>query len=302
MKLFISILVCICLINFNMNAQTVTAKPKTLYGIFPIDSLKAAPFGTWFNKNYDDYKPDSLTILALKKLATKEMKIQIFMGTWCGDSKREVPRFLKLLNGINYPMANVQIVGLGDSDSLYKQSPQGEEKGLGIFRVPVFIVSKNGVEMNRINEYPSMSLEKDLLKIFSGQTATPNYRSFALVNQWLNDGTLLDANVSARGLATQLKTLVNNENELNSLGYLLIHKQRKKEALKIMQANSSLFPESANITSSLGEGYFENEDYANAIIYLERALEINKDPKLIKEILAIWYKAKQKMPVKNELH
>ncbi len=298
MKTFISVLVCICLIH-NTNAQTASPKPKILYGVFPVDSLKAAPFGTWFNKNYEEYKPDSLTVLALKKMATKEMKIQIFMGTWCGDSKREVPRFLKLLNSINYPMANVQIIGLGDSDSLYKQSPQGEEKGLGIFRVPVFIVSKNGTEVNRINEYPSMSLEKDLLKILGGQTATPNYRSFALVNQWLNDGTLLDPNVSARGLATQLRNLVSGENELNSLAYLLLAKQQKKEALKVMQVNSSLYPESANIASSLGEGYYENGDYSNAITTLERSLEINKDPKLIKEILAVWYKAKQKLPVKN---
>jgi thiol-disulfide isomerase/thioredoxin len=299
MKSFISILVCICFIN-NTNAQTHVPKPKNLYGAFSIDSLQAAPFGTWFNKNYEEYKPDSVTILALKKQVVKDMKIQIFMGTWCGDSKREVPRFLKLLNSINFPMSNLQMIGLGDSDSsLYKQSPQGEEKGLGIFRVPVFIISKNGMEVNRINEYPSMSLEKDLLKIMTGQNATPNYRSFALVNQWLNDGTLLDANVSARGLAAQLRSLVSSENELNSLAYLLIAKQKKKEALKIMQANSSLFPESANIASSLGEGYFENGDYANAITYLERALEINKDPQLIKEVLDIWYKAKQKMPTKN---
>jgi len=196
------------------------------------------------------------------------------------------------MNNIIFPADKIKIITVGDSDSLYKQSPQHEEKGLGIFRVPTFIIYKNGVEVNRINEYPVNSLEKDLLIIISNQTYTPNYHSFLLINKWLNDGTLLDENISSRSLAGQLKPLVNNENEINSLAYLLLKQPKEKEALKLFQANYNLYPESVNIISSLGEGYLKNKDTKNAVLYLEWSLEQNKDPKMVKEILPLLYEAK----------
>jgi len=55
-----------------------------------------------------------------------------------------------------------------------------------------------------------------------------------------------------------------------------------------------LYPESANVISSLGEGYYENNDFKKAISFLEKALEINKKPDDIKDILEILYKTKKK--------
>lgn len=273
-------------------AQTSDTKPRILYGTITKDSLTISPFDKWFVTGYDAYKPNAETMALLKKQNLKEYSIQIFLGTWCGDSKRETPRFMKLMNDINFPADKIQIITVGGSDSLYKQSPQHEEKGLGIFRVPTFIVYKNGVEINRINEYPVNSLEKDLLNIITNQPYTPNYRSFSLVTKWLNDGTLLDENISNRSIAGQLRQIVAGENEINSLGYLLLQQNKKKEALKLFQANYNLYPESANIISSLGEGYLKNNDSKNALTYLEQSLEQNKDPKAVKEILGLLYEAK----------
>ncbi len=55
-----------------------------------------------------------------------------------------------------------------------------------------------------------------------------------------------------------------------------------------------MYPESANIVSSLGEGYYENGDNKKAVSFLEKALELNKNPQDIKGILEILYKAKEK--------
>ena len=275
-------------------AQTSTEKPKILYGSCTKDSLIAEPFGKWFNPNYDSYTPNPATVAALRDQSTNNTRIRIFFGTWCGDSKREVPRFLKLLSAISFPAKNIELIALGGGDSLVKQSPQHEEAGLGIFRVPTIIIYKNGLETNRINEFPVASLEKDLLAILAGHPYQPNYRSFSSIAKWLKDETLLDENLSARGLAEQLRPLVSDEHELNSLGYLLMKQGKKKEALKIFQANYNLFPQSSNIASSLGEGYYENADFKKAISFLERALELNKDPQEVQSILEILYKAKEK--------
>jgi thiol-disulfide isomerase/thioredoxin len=275
-----------------IEAQTTTVKDRILYGTITQDSLKQDPYKKWYGTNYIDYKPHALTIAELKKINLKDVSVKIFFGSWCGDSKREVPRFYKVMDTLGFNIKNIQLIALGTGDSLNKQSPTGEEKTLGIFRVPVFIFYKNGKEMNRINEYPAVSLEKDVLAIFKGDNYTPNYGSFATINKWLNDGSLLDDNVNANGLASQLRTKISGENELNSLGYLLLNHGLKKEALKVFKINYNLFPTSTNVRSSLGEGFLKNEDKAKAISFLELALKENKEPEAFKGILDLLYEAK----------
>lgn len=290
-KIFISLCLLLPVITI---AQTTAEKPNILYGICSKDNLSADPFGTWFISSYNDYSPNITITDQLKKQNTDKISIEIFFGTWCGDSKREVPRFLKLLHAISFPEKNITLIGLGNGDSLYKQSPQHEEAGKGIFRVPTLIIYRNGVEINRINEFPVLSLERDLLNIISNGQYTPNYHSFATVKQWLTESMFLDSNISTAGLAQQLRLLVKNEHELNSLGYLLLNHDKKKEALRLFQINYFLYPESANVISSLGEGYYENNDFKKAISFLEKALEINKKPDDIKGIVEILYKTKEK--------
>lgn len=271
-------------------AQT-SARPEILYGSITQADLMKPPFSKWFDSIYYGYQAERKLVEGINKIDSRGISIEIFLGTWCGDSKREVPRFMKLLSEISFPAKNVKIIGLG-SDSLYKQSPQHEEAGKGIFRVPVFIVYKNGVEVGRINEFPVTSLEKDLYAIMSGDAYNPNYKSFPLIKDWLKDGTLINKNSSIRGLALQLNALVSSERELNSLGYLLLQQEKIQEALKIFQLNAQIYPESANVLSSLGEGYFKIGDSKTAIQFLEKALEINKDPLLVKEILKTLYEVK----------
>jgi tetratricopeptide (TPR) repeat protein len=291
MKKIFSIVLLI-VISVTAQAQPVASRQEVLYGVIQKQDLLKTPFTDWFTPGYDNYQPDRKLIDKLKKLYGKDISIQIFLGTWCGDSKREVPRMLKVLDETGFPQKNLQVIGLGGSDSLVKQSPQHEEAGKGIFRVPTVIVYRNGTEVNRINEFPALSLETDLYTILSGQHYSPNYKSFAIIRGWLDDGTLLNRNSSARGLASQLRPSIDNENELNGLGYLLLNQGKKEEALKIFQVNYHLYPESANVMSSLGEGYCRTGDIKNAVTLLERSLEANKDPKMVKEILAILYEAK----------
>ena len=290
-KIFISALLLITAAF--IKAQQPATKQDILYGMIQKEELQKSPYSEWFNTGYDNYQPDAALSDKIKKLISKDVSLQVFLGTWCGDSRREVPRLLKLLDVVGFPQKNLQIIALGGGDSLLKQSPQHEEAGKAIFRVPTIIVYKNNIEINRINEFPVLSLEADLYAILSRQSYTPNYKSFPAVKNWLENGTLLNKNISARGLAAQLKSLTDGENELNSLAHLLLDQGKKEEALKIFQVNYYLYPESSRVLSSLGEGYCKTGDQKNAVSNLERALEINKDPKMVKEILAILYEAKE---------
>lgn len=274
-----------------ITAQTNTSKPEILYGAVQKVDLQKPPYNKWFDSIYAAYDPSPVVISNINKQQLKDIRIEIFFGTWCGDSRREVPKFLKIMDQLGVAASKISLIATG-SDSLYKQSPQHEEAGKGIFRVPVFIIYRNGAEINRINEFPVTSLENDMAAILADQSYSPNYRSFTQVKKWLQEGSLLDKNTSLRGLALQLKYLVAGERELNSLGYVLLEQGKKAEALKIFQVNAILYPESANVLSSLGEGYYENADHQNAVVTLEKALELNKEPQLVKEILKVLYKAK----------
>lgn len=288
----ITTVVILFIVTVTVNAQPTTTKPEILYGAIQKEDLLKASFADWFTPGYNSYQPDPKLNDKLRKLYTKDISIQLFLGTWCGDSKREVPRLLKLLDETGFSQKNIQIVALGGGDSLVKQSPQHEEAGKGIFRVPTVIVYRNGMEINRINEFPALSLESDLYAILSGQQYIANYKTFAIIRSWLEDGSLLNKNNSTRGLASQLRSLTDNENELNSLAYLLLKLGKSEEALKIFQINYHLYPESANVMSSLGEGYCKTGDMKNAVTLLEKSLEINKDPKMVKQILGVLYEAK----------
>ena len=97
------------------------------------------------------------------------------MGTWCGDSRREVPRVLKMLDCCGFDMRNLTLVMVGNGDTLYKKSPQHEEAGRNIARVPTIIAEQKGAEIGRIIEFPISSLEKDMLSILKKEKYIPNH-------------------------------------------------------------------------------------------------------------------------------
>ena len=215
-----------------LKAQQAATKQDILYGAIQKEDLLKSPYSEWFNPGYENYQPDVALRDKIKKLISNDISLQVFLGTWCGDSRREVPRLLRLLDDVGFPKKNLQIIALGGGDSLLKQSPQHEEAGKAIFRVPTIIVYKNNVEINRINEFPVLSLEADLYAILSRQSYTPNYKSFSAIKNWLENGTLLNKNISARGLAAQLKLLTDGENELNSLAHLLLEPGKERRGIK----------------------------------------------------------------------
>ncbi len=272
--------------------SSLWARQEILYGVVQPSAFLRQGFKEWFQPGYTTYQPNASVMQQLKKVDRKGVSVEVWLGTWCGDSKREVPRFFKIIDSFASIPVPLKVIGLGGRDSLYKQSPTHEEEGKGIYRVPVFIVYKDGKEIGRINEYPVLSLEKDLLAILSGKEYIPNYKSFSVIQKWAEEGALVDENNSLRGMANQLRPLVAEEYELNSLGYLFLNQQKAAQALSIFQINRWLFPSSANVVSSLAEGYAANGDYQRALQFGEGAVELNKDPNLVKELLQVVYAAR----------
>ena len=134
-----------------------------LLGYCDRDGFAHEEFQTWFDKNYESYSPDQQTIKNLKNIDKQDLTIKIVMGTWCHDSRREVPVFYKVVDEIGIPDEQLSLICV----NRLKEFPGTNLNHLDINFVPTFIIYKSGSEIGRIIESPVESIEKDILKIIT---------------------------------------------------------------------------------------------------------------------------------------
>lgn len=146
-----------------VNREVESAKDgKMLLGTQTKDQFLKEPFSTWYGTEHDNYAIDGETVAQLKKEKLASYQITAVIGTWCEDSHREFPRFMKILEAAGYPEHKLQIIAVNRK----KESPSGEEGTMNIQKVPTIIVKRYGKEIGRIIEAPKSGwIEKDLLEI-----------------------------------------------------------------------------------------------------------------------------------------
>jgi len=119
---------------------------------------------TGFNEetkqNFEAYEP-SPEALAFLKGIDHPVSIEVFCGSWCSDSIREVPRLIKIMDLVKNKNLQVILIGVDRS----KKQPAEKTEGKNIEFVPTFIVLRDGKEAGRIVESPNISLEQDLVDI-----------------------------------------------------------------------------------------------------------------------------------------
>ncbi len=142
-----------------MSVDEKTGKP-ILLGICDRSAFADTSFSWWFNSEHDNYTVDSA---AVKEISDKlnDVKITIVMGTWCSDSRREVPRFFKILDQLNYDQKNLTLICVDRKRS----DPAGDVEKLDIKLLPTIIFYRDNNEIGRVVETPKESLEKDIAKI-----------------------------------------------------------------------------------------------------------------------------------------
>ena len=134
-----------------------------LLGNIQRSDLETGDHKSWFDENFEAHLLDNALIQDLKN-ALHEIEVTFFMGTWCSDSQREVPAFFKIIDALNTQM-NIRMIAVNED----KLVPDGSATEAGITHVPTFIFSGQGKEINRIVEFPIMSLEQDMLDILQGK-------------------------------------------------------------------------------------------------------------------------------------
>ncbi len=119
--------------------------------------LKECP--SWEDK-ISSYSPNKEVIKKLRSV-DQEVIIEVYLGTWCPDSVRNVSAYFKIMDMVDNPHLTTKYVGLPrDKDA---RKPYIKDKN--IVRIPTFIALINNQEKGRIIENPTRSVEEDLYEI-----------------------------------------------------------------------------------------------------------------------------------------
>jgi len=108
------------------------------------------------------YVPDQEVIEKLQSIPS-EIKIEIFLGTWCPDTKRNVSAYFKIMDMVDNPLIMTSYIGIPREDDSRKPFIEGKN----IIKVPTFIIIIDNQEKGRIIENPTKSVEEDVLDIIN---------------------------------------------------------------------------------------------------------------------------------------
>jgi len=245
-----------------------------LWGKVPINALRQSPFDKWMVTNYQNYQPDAAQMEALKQVIQNK-QVQIFLGTWCGDSKREVPKMLKVLQLAGVDTTNVELVCVSSNDETYKQSWHREEKGKNIHRVPTFIIYDNDKEVGRMVESPKQSIENDLWQIITGKAYQPKYPDVSFLQQQLKDLSNTSLATNKQAILDSLQKISKSSGALNSYAYVLMAQKNWNKAFTVLQMNEALYPKDKNVYDSMAAWYEKRKQYNNAVEYYKKVLAID---------------------------
>lgn len=106
------------------------------------------------------YDAVQLNAVAVEELKSAEpAHVDVYLGVWCGDSRREVVRHFRLNEAGDMPFTT-KYISLGRDFSA---------TDVELEAVPTFVVTREGKELGRIIESSPTSLEEDLAGLLSGR-------------------------------------------------------------------------------------------------------------------------------------
>ena len=138
-----------------------------------------------WDAEFATYEPEAEDVAVLRGI-TENTDIFCILGTWCGDSKREVPRFWKILKEANNPHLQLVMFGVGRTSDKQARDLLAEigfdaplRQEYDVQLVPTFIFRRGEEELGRIVETPETTLEQDAARILnpaSTDAAQPSWR------------------------------------------------------------------------------------------------------------------------------
>jgi hypothetical protein len=136
------------------------AAPAPLIGHVTRGALEY--YETWKTLRAEDYTPDAAAVQTIAS-RWRGVRVLVILGTWCKDSKRDLPRFFKIADLGKLPLDDVTFIAVDRS----KKDPEGLTETHKIERVPTFVFFRGATEVGRVTEKPTTTLEADIAAILT---------------------------------------------------------------------------------------------------------------------------------------
>lgn len=147
-------------VKYTYRTETDLTGAKVLIGRFPRAALERDSSFQWFAAGYSKYTPD-LAPYGLLRARSSDLRFVVFIGTWCSDSKAEVPRMFKVFDTLKIAPDRIELYGV----DRMKKSGDGAEASYGVTLVPTLIVYDGTTELGRIVEQPREGIESDISRM-----------------------------------------------------------------------------------------------------------------------------------------
>ncbi|MDO8897155.1 MAG: thioredoxin family protein, partial [Bacteroidales bacterium] len=101
--------------SISQNINNVITDPvrnrEVLIDILDRDGLQTGEMGVNYADFYESYVSKNEIIESLKTMV-QDVNVTIVLASWCGDSKQQVPAFLKVLDQIGFNENNLLMIGV----------------------------------------------------------------------------------------------------------------------------------------------------------------------------------------------
>lgn len=208
------------------------------------------PYNQWFADNAKKFELPERDYDDLRQ-KLNALEVNIYFGTWCGDSQNWVPQLIRLWDKLSLDRVKLHLIALDGRSEHYKQGPNGEEKGQRIHRVPVFQFMKNGQEVGRIVETPKNDLLTDVAQIAFGYPSIPNYRAANYFMSQIDERGTDNIKTNLYAHYRKIIPWVDDLDEMNTLGNVYLRAGRMDEAVMVFSLNASFFPEEVHTNRML---------------------------------------------------
>lgn len=148
---------------FSISAFTVILFSVSLALAFPVVEPQRILSEEGWQEEYDNFVVENDLIQEFRSaMENQDTVVEVYFAFWCPDCKRELTRFLKIMDMAKMDLQNVTFYEVERKNSS-EQKYYFEEKQVA--SIPTFILTTGEKEKGRIVESTKTGLAEDLIEI-----------------------------------------------------------------------------------------------------------------------------------------
>ncbi|MDR1793554.1 MAG: thioredoxin family protein [Bacteroidales bacterium] len=156
-----------CLISNSLLSQSDSIVEPIIVGETSLEQLLSIDnFRTEFEMYYSQYQLDTEQLEKITTLFSdyqnQHFHIVAIVGSWCGDTKEQLPILLKILSATALKDVEITYIAVNRD----KKAGQKDVTEYAVERIPIFLFYANEQLLGKIVETPRQSMEKDIIEIF----------------------------------------------------------------------------------------------------------------------------------------